>query len=269
MEDIMSSIKFAASIGFLFGEFPLTERIEKAREYGFDAVEFASWKDIDMEAVKKKCDETGIAISNFTGIVENQVVVPENYEACIKEFKDSLKAAKYLDCSNLVIHVNTVNSDMSVEPLPRQISDEEKDEAIYKVVNTIVPIAEENDITLSLEPLNTLVDHAGYYFERSDKAFELVEKIDSEKFKLLYDIYHMYIMGEKIISILEDKIGSIGYIHIADTDGRHEPGTGEIDYSSIYKKLLELGYSGYIGFEYIPSTTTEESLTPARKIFNF
>ena len=130
-------------------------------------------------------------------------------------------------------------------------------------------VSEASDIILNIEPLNTLVDHKGYFLKYSSEGFNLVEEVNSKNIKVLYDIYHLQIMQGNIISDIKKNVDLIGHFHIADVPGRHEPGTGEINYKNVYKIIKSLNYTGFIGFEYIPSISTENSLTNVKKIFNF
>ena len=262
-------MEYSACIELLFSEFPFLERIEKAKESGFEAIEFWYWKDKDLKAIKSECEKYSLKISSFTGLIENQMVNPEESKKCIDEFKQSLKVAQSLNCKNLVLHVNTIMDDMTAKPVSSLLSDQEKMNNIILLINQIVPLAEKSNITLCLEPLNTIVDHMGYFLCHSKDAFNIIKEINSKNLKLLYDIYHMQIMGDNISSTLEDNIDLIGYIHIADVPGRHEPGSGKIDFENIYKKLMEIGYHEYIGFEYEPSRSTEYSLISTKKIFKF
>lgn len=130
-------------------------------------------------------------------------------------------------------------------------------------------IAKESDIILNLEPLNVIVDHRGYFLRNSSMGFNILKAINSKNIKILYDIYHMQIMEDNIIRNIEENVDLIGHIHIADVSGRHEPRTGELNFSNILRALEKIGYNGYIGFEYIPLNNTEASLESVKSIFKF
>lgn len=262
-------MRFSACIEVLFTELPFTDRIKKASEMGFDAIEFWSWKDKDLELLKSECNKNKIEVSGFTGVVDNQMVDSRDSEKCVTEFRESLEAAEFLNCKRMVLHVNTIQDDQSAKPVIPEISDIDKKKNIIHTLNKCMPLAEDSEVISCFEPLNTLVDHKGYFLNSSKQAFDIIGEIGSPKLKMLYDIYHMHVMGEDVISTIEGNIDSIGYIHIADVPGRHQPGTGEIDFEDIYNKLSEISYKGYIGFEYMPSIPTEDSLTLTKKIFRF
>lgn len=105
---------------------------------------------------------------------------------------------------------------------------------------------------LVIEPLNTLVDHKGYYLDRSKEGFQIVNEVDSPFVKVLYDIYHMQIMEGNIISTINQNIDKIGYFHAAGVPGRHELYIGELFYFNIFKAIKSTDFKGYVALEYFP-----------------
>ncbi len=262
-------MKFSACIELLFTEYPFLERIKKSKESNFDAIEFWDWKEKDLEATREECEKNQIGVAIFVGNTVGQLVNPNDNDKFIIGVKDSIEKARILKCENLILTTNILQEDRSVKPLDFDISESEKKENMILVLNELKPIAEDSGIILNIEPLNTLVDHKGYFLQYSREGFDLIEEVGSKNIKVLYDIYHLQIMQGNIISDIEKNIDQIGHFHIADVPGRHEPGTGEINYKNIYKKISTLNYSGYLGFEYMPSVSTEESLKSVKEIFNF
>jgi hydroxypyruvate isomerase len=197
------------------------------------------------------------------------MVNPEDNEDLVTGIGQSIKIAKELQCNNLLLTTNILGEDRSVMPTPAGLTESDKKKNIEEVLSELAPIAEESGITMVLEPLNVLVDHPGYFLDNSKIGFDILKKVNNPNIKLLYDIYHMQIMEGNIINTLENNIDLIGHIHIADVPGRREPGTGEINYSNIYNKLVELDYKNFAGFEYQPTNSTEDSLSSIKNIFNF
>ena len=115
-----------------------------------------------------------------------------------------------------------------------------------------VPLLENADMLLVFEPLNTLVDHPGYYLTSSEEAFEIVEAVGSPRVKVLFDIYHQQIMEGNLIQRIRENIDKIGHFHAAGNPGRNEPYYGEINYPELFRAIDETGYQGYVGFEYVP-----------------
>ena len=127
-------------------------------------------------------------------------------------------------------------------------------------------IAKKEDFKLRVEPLNTLVDHPGYYLDSTKEAAEIDHAIKSSNLKLLYDVYHMQIMEGKIIDTIEKNIDIIGHFHSAGVPGRAELFDTEVNYPAILRKLEALGYKGNFGLEYFPKMTDHsESLKKIRE----
>ena len=115
-----------------------------------------------------------------------------------------------------------------------------------------LPLLEGTDMTLLVEPLNTRVDHPGYYLTSSDEAFEVVEAVGSPQVKVLFDIYHQQIMEGDLIRRIGANIDKIGHFHAAGSPGRHELYDGEIHYPAVLRAIQDSGYQGYVGLEYFP-----------------
>ena len=129
-------------------------------------------------------------------------------------------------------------------------------EALIKSGN----IAEKKNFRLNLEPLNTLVDHAGYYLYSRENAVEIVKEVNLPNVKILYDIYHMGIMTGNHVDFITKNIGSIGHFHSAGVPGRHELFAGETNYPFIIGEIEKAGYKEYFGLEYFPLLESRESL---------
>ena len=121
-------------------------------------------------------------------------------------------------------------------------------------------------MTLVLEPLNVLVDHKGYFLETSAEGFEMVDEVGSEAVKLLYDIYHQQITEGNLIANLTANVAKLGHVHVADVPGRHEPGTGEINYRNVFKAVADAGYQRYVGLEYRPLADAAASLEAVKAL---
>jgi hydroxypyruvate isomerase len=118
---------------------------------------------------------------------------------------------------------------------------------------------EQAGIRLLIEPINTR-DIPGFFLTHSDQALALIDRIGSKNIYLQYDIYHMQIMEGDLARTIEANLGRIAHIQLADNPGRHEPGTGEINYPFLYDHIDRLGYAGWIGAEYKPKAATEAGL---------
>ena len=253
-------------IEMLFTEMPFEDRFRLTRESGFEYVEFWSWKDKDIQKIKELCQLYDLKVASFSGDQAFSMVDENQKHDYIAFVQESIDIAKILKCDYLVIHSNALGENGVVLNHYDNLSHRQKNMAIFEVLKTLAPIAEETKITLVLEALNTIVDHGGNFLSSTRSAAELVELVNSPFIKILYDVYHMQIMEGNIINTLKAYIDAIGYIHIADVPGRHEPGTGEINYPNVIKTLKELNYEGIIGFELVPSRDSKEAVRRINKI---
>jgi hydroxypyruvate isomerase len=251
----------------IFTEVPFKDRFELAKQNGFDYVEFWSWKDKDIDEIKQICDRVGIKISSFSGDQNYSLIDPNHSEKYISFIKESIETAKYLNCNFLVIHSNALDPQGLVINDYSKLSDYKKIGTALKVLKELAPIVERENITLVLEALNTKVDHVGNFLCNTKTSAELVEMVNSLNIKILYDIYHMQIMEGDIITTLRNYIDRIAYIHIADIPGRHEPGTGEINYNNVIKALNVLKFEGVVGFELFPKNNSHEAIKAIQSIF--
>jgi hydroxypyruvate isomerase len=243
----------------LYPDLPFPERIDRLREAGFTTFEFWGFKDKDLAALESRV-ETGMRVATFSGQRKGSLVEPHDHPAYVEEVRESIQVARRLGCRHLMVLSDELSPDGSVTTKYRPMDAEEKIGNIALGLKQLATVADEQEITLLLEPLNTRVDHPGYTLDSSRAAFDIVTRVGSERVKVLYDVYHMQIMEGNVIQTLRDNIGHIGYIHIADVPGRCEPGTGELNFKNIFKAISDLGYPGYVGFEFQPSKDSDSAL---------
>ncbi|HAH85942.1 MAG TPA: hypothetical protein DCL60_01060, partial [Armatimonadetes bacterium] len=133
------------------------------------------------------------------------------------------------------------------------LSNGEMRQNLVNALSRAADIAAHHDFVLLLEPLNTKVDHAGYFLDSSCVAAEVVREVGSPNLRLLWDIYHMQIMEGNVIAGIEANTDIIGHFHAAGVPGRHEITGGELNYAEIVRRIEAAGYSGTFGLEYIPA----------------
>jgi hydroxypyruvate isomerase len=172
---------------------------------------------------------------------------------------DAVPIARALDCHALMLLTNALNSDGSVAERFDEIPD------VLKFKNAVSSLAEltritPEDITLLLEPLNTLVDHPGYYLDNIEVAAKIVRQVGSLRLKILCDLYHFGVMGADLHALISEHLSLVGHFHIADFPGRHEPGTGSADWPALLRQIKALGYRGNVGFEFFPRQDAEAAL---------
>jgi len=243
--------KLSVCIEMIFTELPFTQRIAAVKKAGFPAFEFWGWSNKDLDAINRARQEAGSAISAMVAEYEQPLTDPGRNEGFVVGVRKSIAAARTLGVDKLIVCTGN-----ELSGIPRQA----QHDAVVSGLRAAAPAAEDAGVTLVLEPLNTLVDHKGYYLTTSAEGFEMVAQTDSPAVKLLFDLYHQQITEGNLIANLTAGISHIGHFHSADVPGRYEFGTGEVNYKNVIARIDQLGYAGYIGLEFRPSTSSEEAL---------
>jgi hydroxypyruvate isomerase len=253
----VSVIHFAANISMLFKEFPFLDRFQVAAEAGFAAVEFLWPTGIDLDVLPRAAARAGVQVALFNTDAgdlssgsRGYLNDPSRRAYVLENFRLALDLAKELQCPRL--HPLVGNALPNV-PRSAQLTH------VADLLKELVPLAETSGITLCVEALNS-IENPYYLITNTQQALELLRMVGSQGVKYQYDIYHMQRMEGNIISTLRQHIADIGHVQIADPPGRHQPGTGELNFRNILVTLEELGYTGYVGLEYHPLGTVEESL---------
>ena len=172
----------------------------------------------------------------------------------LDDFKKNIKAAADYEWPNVIAMAGD----------RKGISDEEGMDNCHAILKEAVKIAEEYGVTICMELLNSRVNHPGYMCDKSAWGFELCRRVDSPRFKMLYDIYHMQIMEGDLIATIRKNIQHIGHFHTAGVPGRHELDENqEIYYPAVMRAIVETGYDGYVAHEYTPTRDPVPSLIQA------
>ncbi len=255
----MAGLILSACVEWLFADggraFP--ERIRAAAAFGFTQVEFWTTSNKDVDQVEAAIRDTGVAVTCFVSEPTGRVVDPATHCEFLDGVERSSELAARLNARNLIV----VSGDELLDVERRR-----QHEAIGEVLRQAAPIAATRGVRLLLEPLNTRVDHPGYFLESTAEALEIVREVDHPAVGLLYDLYHSVGMGEGPQPVLAGSGHLVGHVHVADVPGRHEPGTGTIDWSRELRALHAVGYSGALGLEHMPSRDTESSLELIRSL---
>ena len=254
-------LKLSPCIEMIWGALPFEQRITKAASAKFNAYEFWSWWNKDLALLEKTGKDLGLTVAaccvntSFSGPAKS-MVYPEAKEAFVQAVKDCIPVSKQLGCKTFI--ATTGNT---LPHVPR----ETQHAACVAALKAGAPVAEDAGITLVVEPLNPLVDHKGYYLNTSDEGFAMIEEVNSLAVKLLFDIYHQQITEGNVTRNITDHLARIGHFHVADNPGRHEPGTGEINYSYLFNRIAATDYQGFVGLEFSPSVP-EQTDTIVKKV---
>ena len=250
--------KFAANLSFLFTELPFEQRFARAAAAGFAGVEYLFPYDWPAGEVAGWLAAAGVEQVLFN-LPPGDWVAGERGLACLPgrrgEFAESvdraLDYAVQLDCRRLHCMAGL---------RPAGVAEAELEAAYIANLRHAAERLAGIGATVTIEPINSRIDMPGYWLDDIGRALRLLDAIGRDNVKLQLDLYHAQIIQGDLARTLEAGIEHIAHIQIADNPGRHEPGTGEIHYPYLFDLLDRLDYTGWIGCEYKPLTSTEASL---------
>jgi hydroxypyruvate isomerase len=250
--------KISVMLWTVFVKLPFEERLEKVAEAGYHAVElvgeYKHWSEEDFRRANRKRRELGITFDVTAGLPHG-VGDPSAREAFLSELRQELPFMDKLECPAIIVMSGNV-----VPGMPRA----EQHQSCVEGLKRAAEIAEQKNITLLLENID-LEENPRYYLWSVAEGFEIISQVGSPRVKFLDDFFHEQISEGNLIEKLQKNIDKVGLMHIADVPGRHEPGTGEINYTNIYKTLAKLKYNRYLAMEFIPSGDPVASLKRARE----
>ncbi|HBS17598.1 hydroxypyruvate isomerase [Halomonas sp. M1] len=249
--------KFAANLSMLFTEVDFLDRFKAAADAGFKGVEYLFPYDYPAADIKQRLDANGLSQVLFNlpagdwGAGERGIACHPNR---VEEFRAGVdKAIEYAK----VLGNTQVNCLVGIKP--DGVSDDEAHKTVVENLRFAAEKLKAAGILLIAEPINTR-DIPGFFLNRTEQALALFDEVGSDNLKLQYDIYHMQIMEGDLAPTIEKHLARIAHVQLADNPGRHEPGTGEINYPFLFAHLERLGYDGWIGCEYKPKAGTTQGL---------
>jgi len=255
-------LKLSANLSFLFQEHEFLNRFEAASKAGFRYVEYMFPYPYEATVLKEKLDQHNLKqtllnfpAGNWDGGERGIAVLPGRQV----EFKEGV--SKALEYAN-TLQVPFINC--LVGKGDESISHETQQECLKENLTYAAKQLAQHDITLLIEPINTY-DIPGFFLNESGQVIDLINTLDQPNIALQYDVYHMQKMEGNLAETLAQQLANIGHIQIADNPGRHQPGTGEINYPYLFKHLEALDYDGFVGLEYAPDPDTLSSFDWIRR----
>ena len=251
-------MKFSVCIDMMFSRHDFAERISAVKAAGLGAVEFWKWtnKDVDLVCRQLAANEMAFAIFNIDSADEKLsydlsrgILNAGRKEELLAALKESAPVYKKLGASAMIVLVGE-----TIEGMSREVQIEN----VYECLSYVKDYAEAEGITLIVEPLNA-TDRLNYFMPEASVLMDILRRVNSPRIKMLYDMYHQHMTGDFDMEFIRENLPLIGHFHVADCPGRHEPGTGEVDYVSILREIAKMGYDGYFGLEYRATVPDEET----------
>jgi hydroxypyruvate isomerase len=255
--------KFAANLTMLFTELDFLDRFDAAASAGFKAVEFLFPYSYETAEIRDKLARHNLRLvlhnlpaGNWAAGDRGIACLPDRIDEYRYGVAQAIEYAKELGCSqlNCLAGIGPDGADPSM---------------LYEIfvgnLRFSASLLERSGIRLLIEPINTR-DIPRFFLSGTQQAVEIIRDVGSSNLKIQYDVYHMQIMEGDLAPTIERNLDLIGHIQVAENPGRHEPGTGEINFDFLFGFLDSIGYQGWIGCEYKPKTVTDESLEWFKRI---
>ena len=252
-ETAAKGVRFSFMLWALEIKAPFDRCVEIVAEAGYQGIEltgeFQKWSPEERRRVMARLRSLGLVVDSMSGIRAGFAVAEET-EAFRKQFVEHLRYAKELECPQVILLSGK-----------RVAGAAGQRETAVENLKRAAEIAAKEDIEIVIEPID-LIENPPIYLASVRDGFEIARAVNMPQVKVLYDFYHEQRSFGNLIEKLEKNVDMVGLVHIADVPGRHEAGTGEIDYTTIYRKLAELKYNRWIAMEYYP---TEEPVASLKK----
>ncbi|MYM34519.1 TIM barrel protein [Duganella sp. FT50W] len=249
-------MQLAACIEWMFPEAgdALADRIRAAHAAGVPAVEFHLWREKPLDAIAAALNETGVRLLSFCVEPRRSLVDPADHEAVLAAVADAIPVARRFNSAMILASGFTRPG----------VAEGEQFDAAVSVLQRAAELARQAGVMLWLEPVYMVINGQRMFVDTVGRGLDIVAAVDSPALRLLADAYHSAQTQEDFAAAISGRLALIGHVQVADTNGRHEPGTGDIPWRRIMTVLREQGYSGQIGLEYFPTVGDGASLTQSR-----
>lgn len=249
--------RFSVMIWVLRKRASFEQNLETVAKAGYRHIEligeFWQWSDADRKRYLAKMASLGITIDATTGM-KLGFADPATGDAYLAELKKLILAAKQVECSRLILMSGKVLS---------AVGEEGQRAASITTLKRAAEVLEAEKMDALLEPIDRL-ENPTYWMDGVEEAATITRAVDSQRIKVLYDFYHEQRTRGNVIEKLEKVIDQVTLVHIADVPKRSDPGTGEMNYENIYRKLKQLHYQGMIAMEFYPESDPVDALKKAR-----
>ena len=253
--------QLAACAEMIWRDRPIEWRASRLKEMGF-GVGLWNWPEHDLA----KLEATGATFTIMNGYLAGRLTDDEGAAELLKTARETSKVGKRLGVQRLNLH-GTGLGDGGLPVQPIEVVTGPMWLKARDMLCRIVDLAEEEDVTFTLENLNLPVDHPGVPFGRAEDTLALVASVDHPRLRLNLDLYHAQIGEGNLIELCRKSLPWIGEIQVADVPGRMEPGTGEVNWKGIARALKAMGYAGPVGMEAFASGDPELALAAFREAF--
>jgi hydroxypyruvate isomerase len=252
-------LTYAVNVEMTWAKLPFLDRLRKVAALGFSHYEFWPWRPKDIDAIVKLNKELGLHPVQFSASpkrFDQGITDPARRDEFVSDIREAVDVAKKLGVKKLCVVAGEET---------KGLSRDEQTKAVIDSLKAGAEVVAPEGITIILEPLNILVDHPRQLIVTSEHASQVLKAVGSPNVKMLFDVYHQQISEGNLTGNIRKYKDLIGYFQIADHPGRHEPGTGEINYPHVLRVIHDIGYRGAIGMEMSPKSDPAVAFKALRK----
>ncbi len=263
-------MEYTGYLDFWFTDRPIVERVEPMVKLGLRRLDVWYWRQQPMAELAAECRRLGAVLNSAFDDEMGNLVDPGDNELTLRTWAESLEMATRHGVEHLFIFSNQVDL-VNGKPWTRRLSSNYTPEQQYanalRQTERILKLVEQTSIKIWVEALNEFHIKGGILVHNHELAADWVQRFNHPQLRLVFDCYHQQRDSGNLIWGLEQYAGLYDAFHMADVPTRQEPGTGEINYANLRRKLGELGYNGFVGLEFYPSTSEAEALERVKEIF--
>ena len=252
--------KLSVMLWTVFQKLPFEQRLEKVSEAGYKYVElvgaeYRKWSEDDFRKANAKRRELGITFDTTAGLAHG-LGDPSQREAFLADLGKELPIMEKIQCPSIIVMSGNVVAGMARE---------QQHQSCIEGLKRAAELVQGKNVRLLLENIDP-EENPKYYLTSVAEGFKIIEAVNHPQVKFCYDFFHEQISEGNLIEKLEKNIDKVGLVHIADVPGRHEPGTGEINYENIFRTLGRLKYDRFAAMEFLPTGDAVQSLRAAREM---
>lgn len=263
-------MEYSGYLDFWFTDRPIVERVEAMVNLGLKRLDIWSWRQQPMAELAAEFRRLGAVINSVFDDDMGSLADPKDNELTLRTWTESLELACRYGIEHLFLFSNQVDI-IDGKPWTRRLSSNyspaEQYANVLSQTEKILKLVEQTKVQVWIEGLNEFHIKGGILVNDHSLVADWVRRMDHPQLRMVFDCYHQQRGNGDLIWGLEEYSGLYDAVHVADVPTRKDPGTGEINYRNIHKKLVELGFSGFLGLEFYPSVSETESLRNFKDIF--
>jgi len=237
---------------------PFEQRVAKVAEAGYHAIELVGevdgWNPADFVRFRQQLHKQDIVVDACSGI-DASLVDPAQRDSLLQQVRAKLRVLSDLECTRLILLTGN---------LVPGLNHEQMRSSCIEALNRAADLCAPKNVEILLENIDP-EENSKYFLTSVAEGLQIIREMNRHGVKFLYDFFHEQVAEGNLIAKLEKNLELIGLVHVADVPGRHAPGTGEINYANVFRKLGQLGYSRYIAMEFLPTGDAVTELRAARE----